>query len=134
MREIKFRAWHRGVKEILSVGMIEFFKGDKPYRVNELNEAWHSDDIVIMQYIGLKDKNGKEIFEGDIVKCIPTTEYPTYGQLADIIFSNDLQWVARTPSTSDDFEYTCGMPIVWGGWLSIEVVGNIHENPELLKN
>jgi uncharacterized phage protein (TIGR01671 family) len=64
MREIKFRAWERYLKEIIPVENINFVN-----RMINTGSAWRLfDEIDLMQYTGLKDKNGKEIYEGDIVE------------------------------------------------------------------
>ena len=58
MREIKFRFWMPNVKQmIIATPLDEYFR-----------EYFHHESVGIMQYTGLKDKNGKEIYEGDVVK------------------------------------------------------------------
>lgn len=69
-REIKFRAWHKDFKRLK---LIEGFRfpNKNNIDVNILNGVtirYMKSDIVLMQYTGLKDKNGKEIYEGDIVE------------------------------------------------------------------
>jgi uncharacterized phage protein (TIGR01671 family) len=73
---------------------------------------------VLMQFTGLKDKKGKEIYEGDILKC----DIKPYGHefLGRIVFMNG------------GFCIDGGIPININGF-GIEIVGNIYENPELLK-
>lgn len=69
-REIKFRMWHKKSKKMFDVESINF----KDRIVNIWNSGIYSlstfclDDVILMQYTGLHDKNGKEIYEGDIVK------------------------------------------------------------------
>ena len=82
-----------------------------------------AENIGIMQFTGLKDKNGKEIYEGDIIKC-------TIYQREQVICADELVEVK--------FENGCFYPFGYStGWRSsvenIEVIGNIFSNPELLK-
>jgi len=72
------------------------------------------EDVVLMQFTGLFDKNGKQIFEGDIIKN-------EYNEMSDVRFDNGR------------FYYNKG--INWGeiDSESVEVIGNIWENPELVK-
>jgi uncharacterized phage protein (TIGR01671 family) len=130
MREIKFRAWSESKKamyRVLGYSDIEqcFFVQGKGRGKAPLA------DIVLMQYTGLKDKNGKEICEGDIVSFEDSDggyEYPDlvvntgiveYGKLG-FYFTN------RVAVEMDDFY------IKDGRCDDIEVLGNIYENPELM--
>jgi len=131
MREIKFRAWIRTCEE------------SKSYMA-EWNQEWLDDDrdgdilwihqlipnkdigdtekIIPMQYTGLKDKNGKEIYEGDVVKDnkgnITTVEWD------DEIDTDRYWWIASGFSIyfREHGAGSCG---------TLEVIGNIYENPEL---
>lgn len=71
MREIKFRAWEKNLKEIIQVYNIDFEN-----RLINKDGVWRMfNEIELMQYTGLKDKNGREIYEGDIVRTWEETEH-----------------------------------------------------------
>ena|SRR5688572_23388996 len=141
-REIKFRAWTSG--EMVDVGKMEFFTDGQII----LNDEFPVNPKYLMQCTGLKDKNGKEVWEGDIVK----KEDPSYwhkkigddepeepdaedlmfyrGGTAQVIYGNfgffmqDIdcgEWCFNGPEGRE--------------WSSheIEVIGNIYEHPHLLK-
>lgn len=133
MREIKFRAWEKSLKQIIPVDNIDFEK-----RMVNTESVWRMfDEIELMQYTGLKDKNDKEIYEGDIVEIHDgtITAFRTSGK--HIIEWWNGQFVFQANSHEED-DY-----INFGWWVrsnnhsvslkQIEVIGNIYENPELLK-
>ena len=108
----KYRAWNSETKEI------EVFKTYE--EISELFLALSADDgfYSIMQSTGLKDKNGKEVFEGDVVKC---------NGLLGTIESFKAMWICSF------VKYNNYQKV---GFFAqeIEVVGNIYENPELLED
>lgn len=130
MREIKFRAWEKSLKQIIPVDNIDFEK-----RMVNTESVWRMfDEIELMQYTGLKDKNDKEIYEGDIVEIHDgtITAFRTSGK--HIIEWWNGQFVFQANSHEED-DY-----INFGWWVrsnnhsaslkQIEVIGNIYENPE----
>ena len=119
MREIKFRAWDKLNKEMFNVESINF----QERRVYRDVVSYHDfNDIELMQYTGLKDKNEKEIYEGDILSN-RNNEKPY-----KVIFENGSY---RAEFEGDFEEYSFDLiDVVAQG---CEVVGNIYENPELLK-
>ena len=119
MREIKFRAWDKINKEMFNVESINFqerrvYKDVVSYR--------NFNDIELMQYTGLKDKNNKEIYEGDILSD-GNDEKPY-----KVIFENGS---FRAEFEGDFEEYSFDLiDVVAQG---CEIIGNIYENPELIK-
>lgn len=120
MRTIKFRAWDKVKKEIVRVETI--FSEEIDVR-NEKKKGWFIEkDYEKMQFTGLFDKNGKEIYEGDIIALQGVDDDKCYfyeirqEKSGAWMGCNELYWDLK----SDDF-------------IKLEVVGNIHENPELLK-
>jgi len=118
MREIKFRAWDK-LKNEMVVGEyynLVSFEGDV-YQFS-LGKLLKEKQFELMQFTGLKDKNGKEIYEGDIVKDI---DKPLRIDLVDVI-----EW---------NSEEACFMAGDYGAgqFSRIEVIGNIYGNPELIE-
>lgn len=129
MREIKFRAWDgermHPVEQWQNKSWVAV-----PIPTNDGNGGvdWHLeqrkiDDIQLMQYTGLKDKNNKEIFEGDVVKW-----FSNRVEKAIVKFSNGIFQLKIQEPENDDYY----MDILHNWTSTIEVIGNLYENPELL--
>lgn len=119
-REIKFRVWNNKTKqwihgpghEVNLFGEMILLGGFMHgVRVEELN------DCVVLQYTGLKDKNNKEIYEGDVLKSINRTAH----KYIKVEFKNGCFLFENR--TFDEFVK----------YNDIKIVGNIYETPELLK-
>ena len=122
MREIKFRAWdnenkcwYKPIHEAYAGNLYELlitFNGDLiAHTMNGLDhESLWPERYVLMQYTGLKDKNGKEIYEGDILQMY---EYPPF-VMEWVISHSGVGWTLFAPKHE------------------VKVIGNIYENPELL--
>ena len=149
-REIKFRAWDDINKKMFPADTIEFFidkKGEQFFLVkhrkeNALDDLLSEKDryyqlgtgFPLMQFTGLKDKNGKEIYEGDVV-------LEGRGRENDFLFV--VEWQERMAS---EFLTMSGWALrkLRGEWTmggdydglvgdeTTEIIGNIYENPELL--
>lgn len=124
MREIKFRAWEPKSKTLTKAFDLEWLKFNTHVPDDFTKEANFDDDLIFQQFTGLKDKNGTEIYEGDV-----------YCLVEDSVVENIGGYVRTEPEgrlievkipefyhlTHYEFEAGEG-----------EVIGNIYENPELL--
>lgn len=134
MREIKVRAWYKPYKQMCQVESLRF-DGNGVYVATLIEEPFYdrrlveADEIAIEQFTGLKDINGREIFEGDIVKYYPHhrgVPYRVYwaDKSAKFLIGRD----GVIGQSFSDIMHNLNT-----GRIALEVVGNIHENPELLE-
>lgn len=132
-REIKFRAWDKEANRMGWVTLINYTHEGEVYEIivdylhaeidDSFNITLSPDNCELLQFTGFHDKNGKEIYDGDIIK---SRLYPLYdGHTHDVYFKDGDYRVRWTMfRLSEMFEHT---------HTGIEVIGNIYENPELLK-
>ncbi|EKQ17901.1 hypothetical protein LCAUCD174_2087 [Lacticaseibacillus paracasei] len=123
-REIKFRAWDKENKKMAQVSRIDFGPGGIKYLV---------DDSVLLEYTGLTDMNGREIYEGDILKVT--------GEDGESYVAT-VKWFGDEDYPAFDLE---GIPSAWNydanalatifqnGVETCEVIGNIFEDKQLLE-
>jgi uncharacterized phage protein (TIGR01671 family) len=123
----KFRAWIKNDKEMIDVDEIHWFNGELDIIGDYITFVRKADEIELMQSTGLKDKNGKEIFEGDILG-IETDE----GILNVNIFWDDKHALFMFESEIHN-EKELLAELVEDNTYSFEILGNIYENPELLE-
>lgn len=110
-REIKFRVFDKknGIyyySELITIS---------PTRIRIVNRDLDSDDCIVQQFTGLKDKNGREIYEGDILK-----------------YSNGLNYLIHQIEFFDGCFGLYNYPLFNCSTKMLEILGNIFENPELL--
>jgi len=120
-RIIEFRAWNKYNNTMYSMESVEF----------ACNEIWKlrtlelNDEFIVMQYTGLKDKNGTKIFEGDILS---NGDY-----VAQVVFGEFDGLMAWHVLINHKKQWALGSGDILGHNPYIEVIGNIYENPELIK-
>lgn len=121
----RFRAWLKKKQEMDNeIDHISWLEGELYCIGDGITYMVSAEDLVLMQSTGLKDKNGKEVFVGDIIKC-------TRGCLHEVYIEKEYGGT-----------YFGGMPAVYlkdlregYAWTEHEeIVGNIYENPELLED
>lgn len=124
----KFRAWDKHGQKMFANDELIIWNGNvyandsKKLTCNNL-KGWSIDDEYLMQSTGLVDKNGKEIFEGDIVKMSKDVySEPTYYEVVRHYGGG-----YRLESKQHGCE-------LWLRHTDCEVVGNVYENPELLED
>lgn len=129
----RYRAWDKNLKtmyEVDDIMSIDFGKSEISVKALffERTNYYKFDDIVLMQSTGLKDENGKEIFEGDIVKVTDgdeRTNFPDGGIGTICGLDGIFMWYIDGQVHNGLFDISQE--------YYIEVVGNIYENPELLE-
>lgn len=133
-REIKFRAWLKEEEKMVNVSLMSLTEKWIGYQIfyeeekKKKFEFSDSENFELMQYTRIKDKNGKEIYEGDILKY----NFPYDGILKHI-----------SPVSYLDTQASFGIVDCYGNNVPLydisvnnyfEVIGNIYENPELLED
>lgn len=137
MKEIKYRAWDKQLKQMFEVESIHFPLGKssgKDVVINNNGEyEWRSiDDIELMTFTSLYDTEGKEIYEGDVVAI----DYENY-----CLYDNECQVTGQVVWSSDFAGYLLynlnGLYEITSNEyyevLEVRVIGNIHEHPSLLR-
>ena len=126
MREIKFRSWDTYNKEMLEVQELNYadsYNGQPMIRTTMYNDYFDTEDMILMQYTGLKDKNGVEIYEGDIVRILGGEYEQGFYEWDEKVCIKDFIY--------DGFNLM--MTVNQIGNEALEVIGNTYDNPELLE-
>lgn len=134
MREIKFRAWDNESKRFTNYALLD----DKAMFFEKHLGTWKpsTNRFTLMQYTGLKDKNGKEIYEGDILLSTASENEEDYKKWRVSYF--DGGYIAnykhipmdKRKRSINEIELLCNDNIAFYGF---EILGNIYENPELME-
>lgn len=132
----KFRAWDKKTETIQEVESISF--KEKKLVIGQGNVAWFNsdyirnfDDIELMQSTGLKDKNGVEIFEGDVVIINVNNGFDRLFDEKSVIKESKFHYGLVCELVKFDAEHRIFNDLIFG--YEYEVIGNIYENSELLE-
>lgn len=134
MREIKFRAWDKinnkmlihepGNTLMIPCGLGVLWLNPS---IKDNNYVIKNKHFIMMQFTGLQDKNGIDIYEGDIVRCASNKRCPH-----EIVWMNEVPSSAILGGGMPGF-YLSGLNEGYSFMGEEEIIGNIYQNPELLK-
>ena len=124
MREIKFRAWDKENQKMMKVSSLHLENKEISVKENGTFHLFRMKDL--MQYTGVKDKNGKEIYEGDIVKILKLEGYGEY--------FDQVEYIAKIECRISEFSLQpLNTRLSDESIVETEVIGNIYENKNLLE-
>ena len=130
MREIKYKAYWHESKLMTSVDTIMFLQGGIAVSDGCSCDGFANDECTLIEFTGLKDSHGKEVYEGDILRCIFEVLEDTGLETAidtGVVVFEDYGYKIKFPyDTQDD------LASLYMASEEFEVVGNRFENPELL--
>ena len=127
----KYRAWDKHGQKMFVNDELIIWNGNvyanesKKLTCNNL-KGWSIDDEYLMQSTGFKDKNGKEIFEGDIVRQVRTQPITENETITGVVIMIEGAWLIM-----NDCEQLASY--LWSETDENEIIGNVYENTELLE-
>jgi len=122
MREIKFRAWNKNKQVMEDIILINLRNKQILIDTGEEVNLLEFHEVELMQYTGLRDKNGREIYEGDIVRFKDWWDEEMVGEV---------RYSEKDMAFTIVNDFWDGFPIMYAD--DLEVIGNIYKNPELLE-
>ena len=127
-RGIKFRIWDTENKEMLKVQELDFeptfYGGRIAIRPDQYNDYFDTEDMILMQYTGLHDKNGKEIYEGDILR---------FNEVDTAIVEWNEKYAYFMVRPIQDYYFDSDVLGHAIEYNNAEIIGNIYENEDLLE-
>ena len=119
----RFRAWLKNDKEMIEADEIHWDRGQLDFVCDAITFMRKADEIELMQSTGLQDKNGQEVFVGDIIRC-------TRGCPHEVYLEKEYggTYIGGMPAV-----YLKGIKEVYAWTGDEEVIGNVYQNPELLE-
>ncbi|MGF2089701.1 YopX family protein [Enterococcus casseliflavus] len=136
----KFRAWDKRENTMRDVAVLHFTKGGKVNSIEYWNtpselKSYHVRNLVLMQSTGLKDKNGVEIFEGDVVKVSDGgNEEDSYISVVKNYADEGYPAFDIEAPSSWYYESNVLSTIMGGDYETIEVIGNVWEDGDLIND
>ena len=135
-REIKFRAWDKRNNKFADYFDLTFNPQQEQgchidsvfHEHNEQYQNYNNENVILMQYTGLKDKNGVDIYEGDVMSI----NHKTYTY--KVVFENGSFKLYHLKDSLAEWGLLSRIHEMKFEELEFEVIGNIHQNPELLND